>query len=347
MCRLPRTISQLLEVPNPTLPRPSLTMRAHEIAARLGGQGEGNLELEVTGVASLERATDEQISFVVSPRLAEQARRSQAGCLVVPLSFPRLADRTLIRVAEPRAAFAQVVRWFRVRPRPPVGRHPSAVVDATAQIGEGTSLGPHCVVGAQVRIGRDCVVHGNVTIYDGVTIGDRVVVHAGTVIGGDGFGFVPVGDHFERFPQVGGVEIGDDVEIGANCTIDCGALDATRIGAGTKIDNLVHLAHSCVLGQHVLIAAQTGLAGGVTVGDRVVMGGQVGVGDKARIESGAVLGAQTGVPTAKFVAAGESMWGTPARPLRRYLKQLAEFARIGKLLRALRRGSRSMDGAAE
>jgi UDP-3-O-[3-hydroxymyristoyl] glucosamine N-acyltransferase len=214
--------------------------------------------------------------------------------------------------------------------------HPSAIVDPSAQIGDRTSIGPHCVVGANSRIGADCQLHANVTIYDGVTIGNRVVILAGTVIGGDGFGYVPAGDHFERFPQVGTVEIADDVEIGANCTIDRGALDVTSIGQGTKLDNLVHVAHNCRIGKHVLIAAQTGLAGGVTVGDRVVMGGQVGVGDKANIESGAVLGGGSGVLTSKTVPAGEPMWGVPARPLREYLKQLAGLSRLTELLRELR-----------
>ena len=311
-------------------------MRVREIAARLGGLAEGNLELEVADIASLENATGAQLSFVASAKMVAQARESQAGCLIVPQKFPAMPGRTLIRVPDARAAFARTIEWFRSRPRPPAGVHASAVVDPTARIGERTSIGPHCVVGANSRLGADCVLHANVTIYDGVTIGDRVVIQAGTVVGSDGFGYVPVGDRIERFPQVGTVEIGDDVEIGANCTIDRGAVDATSIGSGTKLDNLVHVAHNCRIGKNVMISAQTGLAGGVIVGDRVVMGGQVGVGDKANIEPGAVIGGQAGVLTSKSVPAGEPLWGTPARPLRQHLKQLAELARVSELLRELR-----------
>src|SRR5262249_36222161 len=170
----------------------------------------------------------------------------------------------------------------------------------------------------------------NVSIYRDVTIGDDVVLHSGCVIGADGFGFVFHNGAYEKFPQVGRVEIGNRVEIGANCCIDRAALGVTSIGDGTKLDNMVHVGHNCKIGRHVVVAAQTGFSGGVTVGDYAVIGGQVGIGDKARIESRAILGSGSGVLTSKIVHAGEVMWGTPARPLKEHLKQLAALARLAR-----------------
>ena len=187
------------------------------------------------------------------------------------------------------------------------------------------------MIGAGVRIGANCILHANVTIYNGVTIGDRAVLHSGVVLGADGFGFILQGDHYEKFPQIGRVEIGNDVEIGANSCIDRAALGITQIGDGAKLDNMVHIAHNCRIGRHVVIAAQTGLSGGVVVEDYAVIGGQVGIGDKARIESGAVLGSGCGILTSKIVRKGQVVWGTPARPLKEYLEQLANLARLPKL----------------
>ena len=173
-------------------------------------------------------------------------------------------------------------------------------------------------------------LYANVTIYDHVVIGNRAVLHSGCVLGADGFGFVRAGDRYEKFPQIGRVEIGDDVEIGANSCVDRAALGVTSIGDGTKLDNLVHIGHNCSIGRHVVIAAQTGLSGGVVVEDDVVIGGQVGIGDKARIESGAVLGSGCGILTSKIVRKGQVVWGTPARPLKQYLEQLANLSRLNK-----------------
>ena len=172
-----------------------------------------------------------------------------------------------------------------------------------------------------------------VTLYHGVTIGERCIVHSGAVIGADGFGFEMVRGAYRKVPQVGTVRIGDDVEIGANTCIDRATLGATIIGDGTKLDNMVHIAHNCRIGRHVVIAAQTGLAGGVEIGDYAIVGGQVGVGDKARIESKAVIGSGAGILTSKIVRAGEPVWGTPARPLRQYLAQLATLSRLSKKTR--------------
>jgi UDP-3-O-[3-hydroxymyristoyl] glucosamine N-acyltransferase len=190
------------------------------------------------------------------------------------------------------------------------------------------------MIGAQTRL------HTHVTVYDDVRIGSRAILHAGCVIGADGFGFALTGDHYEKFPQVGTVRIEDDVEIGANSCVDRAALGVTIIGTGTKLDNLVHIAHNCQIGKHVVIAAQTGFAGGVVVEDYAVIGGQVGAGEKARIASRAVVGSGAGILSSQTVHAGEPVWGTPARPLRQHLKGLAHISKIPGLreeIRALKR----------
>jgi UDP-3-O-[3-hydroxymyristoyl] glucosamine N-acyltransferase len=227
-------------------------------------------------------------------------------------------------------ATAVIAASARVDPTCEIGAHVS--IDGDAVIGGGTRVSSGCAIGKRVRIGDGCTLHANVSVYSDSSIGDRVILHSGCVIGADGFGFVPRGGGYEKFPQVGVVAIDNDVEIGAHSCIDRAALGVTSIGAGTKLDNMVHVGHNCRIGKHVVIAAQTGLSGGVVVEDHAVIGGQVGIGDKARIESGAVLGSGCGVLTSKIVRAGEPVWGTPARPLKEYLKQLAHFSRLPRLL---------------
>jgi UDP-3-O-[3-hydroxymyristoyl] glucosamine N-acyltransferase len=208
---------------------------------------------------------------------------------------------------------------------------PHAVVCDGARVGDGTLISAGCYLGRDSAVGERCTLHPNVTIYERVTVGDRVIIHSGAVIGADGFGFVLAGDRYEKFPQVGRVEIGNDVEIGANCCIDRAALGVTSIGDGAKLDNMVHVAHNCRIGKHVVVAAQTGFSGGVVVGDYAVIGGQVGIGDKARIESRAVLGSGCGVLTSKVIRSGQVVWGTPARPLKEYLEMLANLSRLPRL----------------
>ncbi len=191
------------------------------------------------------------------------------------------------------------------------------------------------MIGRRVVVGEASILHPNVTVYDNVEIGARVVLHSGCVIGADGFGFVMEGGRYHKFPQIGRVSIGDDVEIGANCCVDRAALGVTSIGEGTKLDNMVHVAHNCRIGRHVVVAAQTGFSGSVVVEDYAVIGGQVGVGDKARIESGAVLGSGSGVLTSKIVRAGQVVWGTPARPLKQYLETLASLSRLPEMRKEL------------
>jgi UDP-3-O-[3-hydroxymyristoyl] glucosamine N-acyltransferase len=210
---------------------------------------------------------------------------------------------------------------------------PNAVIGDGSRVGVSVSVGAGCSVGKRVVLGEGCVLNANVTVYDNVDIGRGAILHSGCVIGADGFGYVMEDGRWQKFPQVGRVEIGDFVEIGANSCVDRAALGVTSIGEGTKLDNMVHVAHNCRIGRHVVVAAQTGFSGGVVVEDYAVIGGQVGVGDKARIESRAVLGSGCGVLTSKIVHAGETVWGTPARPLREHLEQLANLARLPELRR--------------
>ena len=328
-------------------------MKVGEIAASLGASVEGDATLDIAGVQPLQEAGPADISFVEGRRGEKQAQQTRAGCLLVSPEFENQARRTVIRVPAPRNAFARVIGLFHPPRRPPAGVDPSARVAGSAQLGEGVSVGPFAVIGENTgigartvigagstvgdgsTIGQDSVLYSGVRIYPGVRIGDRAVLHAGCVLGADGFGFVFENGRYQKFPQVGAVEIGDDVEIGANSCVDRGALGATSIGDGTKLDNMVHVGHNCRIGRHVVIAAQTGLSGGVEVGDYAVIGGQVGIGDKARIEHGAVLGSGCGILSSKIVRAGQPVWGTPARPLKQYLERLALFDRLPQVLAKL------------
>jgi UDP-3-O-[3-hydroxymyristoyl] glucosamine N-acyltransferase len=303
-------------------------LRVSELAGLLKAAWEGE-DVEIAGAAALEDAGPADLAFVGNRKAAATAGSSRAGCLLTSPDFP--AGRSLIRVADPRVAFAFALKILYPTEPPAGGIHPSAAIAESARIGPGTSIGPGCAIGEGVRIGAGGRLHANVTVYEKVTIGDRVVLHSGCVLGADGFGFVMTGGRYEKFPQIGTVEIGDDVEIGANACVDRAALGVTRIGDGVKLDNMVHIGHNCRIGNHVVIAAQTGLSGGVVVEDYAVIGGQVGIGDKVRIEAGAVLGSGCGILTSKIVRKGQVVWGTPARPLKEYLEQLANLARLPRL----------------
>jgi UDP-3-O-[3-hydroxymyristoyl] glucosamine N-acyltransferase len=307
-----------------------------DIATLLAAPFEGEGRREISAAAPLESAGPHDVSFAGGEKVIDKARSSKAGCLIV-------------RAAQPRAAFAVVLAKLYPRAQPAPGIHTSAVIADSAHVHPSCSIGPHvtigpdtvidegtivgggCVVGARVRIGPGALLHAHITIYDDVVIGARAVLHSGCVLGADGFGFALAGDRYQKFPQVGRVEIGDDVEIGANSCVDRAALGVTTIGDGAKLDNMVHIGHNCSIGKHVVIAAQTGLSGGVVVEDYAVIGGQVGIGDKARIESKAVLGSGSGVLTSKIVRAGQTVWGTPARPLKEYLRQLANLSKLPEL----------------
>ncbi|MBV8896857.1 MAG: UDP-3-O-(3-hydroxymyristoyl)glucosamine N-acyltransferase [Acidobacteriaceae bacterium] len=326
---------------------PSLTVA--EIAALCGGELEGVADRVISGANTLEAATFSDVGFIASRKAAEVAARSQAGCLLVGKEFQGVGRWSLVRVPETRSAFAKVLQKLYEQPRPATGIHATAVIAASAQVHEECSIGAYvtigsrtvierkcriadaCSLGEDVYIGEQTIFHPNVTIYDRVRVGARVILHSGCVLGADGFGFTLDGDHYEKFPQVGTVVIEDDVEIGANCCVDRGALGVTRIGRGTKLDNLVHVAHNCDIGEHVVVAAQTGFSGSVSVGDYAVIGGQAGIGEKARIESRAIVGGKAGILTGQTVHAGEPVWGIPARPLRQHLKGLANVGKIAQI----------------
>jgi UDP-3-O-[3-hydroxymyristoyl] glucosamine N-acyltransferase len=326
-------------------------MRVRELAEWLGATFEGDGEKELTGVAGLDNAGGGELAFVGNRKAAAQAQSSAAGCLLVPAEWPSPSDRTVIRAAEPRTAFARVMSQFHPTVELKPGIHASAVVGSKVELGALVHIGPHvtigegsrigaaasidagCYIGQRVTLGAGSILHPNVTIYDNVDIGKGAILHSGCVIGADGFGYVMEHDRWQKFPQVGRVEIGDYVEIGANSCVDRAALGITSIGEGAKLDNMVHVGHNCRIGRHVVVAAQTGFSGGVVVEDHAVIGGQVGIGDKARIESRAVLGSGCGVLSAKVIRAGETVWGTPARPLKRHLETLANLARLPELRR--------------
>jgi UDP-3-O-[3-hydroxymyristoyl] glucosamine N-acyltransferase len=328
-----------------------------QIAAAVGARLLGESRVEVSSVASVESASRADLVFVEDEKHLAEALRSPAGAVIAGEFAATVdCDRPLLVSDHPKLAFARAAR-FLCAPLPLAGNgrdgsvHPTAVVHSSvvlgpgvlvaeravvgerAQIGQNTRIGAGCTLGAGVKIGQDCEIYPNVTIYPATTLADRVIVHAGTVLGSDGFGYVRDGKtgHYERFPQVGRLVIEDDVEIGANATIDRGALDETRIRRGTKIDNLVHIGHNCQIGEDVVIAAQTGLSGSIVIENGVVLGGQVGIGEHARIEAGVMLGGQGGVlPNKVLRGKGVAFWGTPAQPLREYLKQLATLARLAK-----------------
>jgi UDP-3-O-[3-hydroxymyristoyl] glucosamine N-acyltransferase len=331
----------------------SLLSVAQSLQAHLVGDG----AVEVSGIASIALATSGDLVFVEDEKNLLAALASPAAAVIVG-EFPKAesskgkaSSKPLLISKNPRLAFARAARLLYATPERHPGTHPSAVVHASARLGKDvmlaarvvvsekarighrTWIGAGTVIGAGVSIGSDCEIYPNVTIYSGAQLGDRVIVHAGAVLGSDGFGYVrdSATGHYEKFPQVGRLEIGDDVEIGANSTIDRGALEVTRIGRGAKIDNLVHIGHNCQIGEDVVIAAQTGLSGSIVIEKNVVLGGQVGIGEHARIEEGVMLGGQGGVlPNKVLRGKGVAFWGTPARPLREYLKQLAALARLAK-----------------
>jgi UDP-3-O-[3-hydroxymyristoyl] glucosamine N-acyltransferase len=325
-----------------------------ELADFLGCALEGDGASSVSGVASPAAARADDLIYVESPRHLDRAATSAAMCVVIApgLSLP---GKTLLRAANPKLAFARAAEWL-VPPAPIAkGIHPTAVIASSAQlaagaavgpyavieeevqVGAGTEIGAFCFLGRGTRIGERCRLYPRVTLYAGSRLANRVILHSGAVIGADGFGYVTEGGKRRKFPQVGKVDIHDDVEIGANTTIDRGSLDRTEIGAGTKLDNLVHIAHNVTIGENTVIAAQTGISGSSVIGTNVAMGGQVGVADHCEIEDNAVVGAQAGIPTGKTVRTGQIVWGTPARPLDKFKQQFAQFSRLPTLVERVKR----------
>jgi len=323
-----------------------------EIAEALEVRVHGDGSVQVSGVASLASASASDLVFVEEEKCLARAMQSKAGAVIAGQFAAGASGKPLLICRHPKLVFARAAKFLQDKKREEeAGVDASAVVHSTvrlglgavveergviaegAEIGAGTRIAAGCVIGRGVKIGGECEICANVTIYPGTTLGDRVMVHAGAVLGSDGFGYVrdAKSGRYEKFPQVGRLVIEDDVEIGANTAIDRGALDETRIGRGTKIDNLVHIGHNCQLGENVVIAAQTGLSGSIVIENDVVLGGQVGIGEHARIEEGVMLGGQGGVlPNKVLRGKGVAFWGTPAQPVRQYLKQLAALARLSK-----------------
>ncbi|HEY5177590.1 MAG TPA: UDP-3-O-(3-hydroxymyristoyl)glucosamine N-acyltransferase [Terriglobales bacterium] len=326
----------------------TLQSLAEFTATRLIGDG----NLEITTVASIAQAQPGALVFVQDEKRLAQALDSPASAVIAGEFAASCSGRKPLLIAEhPRLAFARAGELLHPPKTYAAGVHPTAVVHASAKVaasaaidayavieaqavvGERSHLGAGCCIGEGVVIGDDCDLYPRVVIYPGTTLGRRVVVHAGAVLGADGFGFVRDDQYgrYQKFPQIGELVIGDYVEIGANCTIDRGALETTVIGAGTKLDNLIHIGHNVTVGANVVIAAQTGVSGSVEIGDGAVVGGQVGIGDHATVEPGVILGSGSGVLSNKIVRGrGVVFWGRPARPLRRYLKELAALARLAR-----------------
>jgi UDP-3-O-[3-hydroxymyristoyl] glucosamine N-acyltransferase len=342
---------------------------------------QGNPTITLTGVNSSELAGPSELAFAEDAASVAEALAGNAGAIVVRngtgdswlptlgsdetaskdgAPYFSLQNRSVVEAAQPRLWFARAAKLLNAS-SPSSGVHPTAVLGVDAEVGEDVTVGPcafvgdHAFIGAGTRIeagatvgqgvyiGEQCRIYPRATLYPGITLGNRVVVHAGAVLGADGFGYVrdPASGAYTQFPQQGTLVIEDDVEIGANSTIDRGALAETRIRRGTKIDNLVHVGHNCDIGEDVILVALTGVSGSSTVGKGAVIAGQVGIGDHAHIGPGVILGGQAGVLSGKTVTneglkPGTVLWGTPARPLKQVLREQVVLARLAKASRKSR-----------
>jgi UDP-3-O-[3-hydroxymyristoyl] glucosamine N-acyltransferase len=325
-----------------------MTRTAGELANYLAAKVIGDANVTITGVANPESASAADLIYVDAAKHAERAAKSAAWCVIARPGIS-LPGKTVIESSEPKLAFAQAAEWLSPKTPPAPVVHATAIVAPSARLGENVSIGPYvviedeaeigantliepfCFVGRGVTIGAACWLHPRVTIYAGARIGSRVELHAGATIGSDGFGYVFAQGKHWKFPQIGGMGIGDDVEVGAGTTIDRGSLDSTVIGDGAKIDNLVHIAHNVKVGPRTLILAQAGISGSCAIGADVIVGGQVGMGDHCTLEDGARVASGAGILTGKVIRAGHTMWGTPARPLEKFKEQYAWISRLPEL----------------
>jgi UDP-3-O-[3-hydroxymyristoyl] glucosamine N-acyltransferase len=317
-----------------------------------------DLDPDISGVAAVDQATPGSLSYVEGAKFARFIDSTAASALILPADSAlqqRASDRGIawLSVSDPRLGFARAIALFYSPYQPPAGIHPSAVIDPSARYGAGVSIGAHVVIGAGVNLGDGVCIHPNVVIYPGVRVGDRTVLHAncvihersqigadcaihsGAVIGAEGFGFVPTASGWEKMEQSGVVVIEDGVRVGSNSTVDRPAVGTTRLGRGSKLDNLVHIAHGCQIGEAVVMAAQVGMAGGVTVGNRVILAGQVGIANQATIGEGAIATAKAGIHS--DVPAGEIVTGIPALPHKVFLKAAAVYRRLPELHKTLQR----------
>ncbi len=334
-------------------------MKLGELVQILSGKlAQGSPEFVVNGVNSSALASATELVFAEDAQSAAKALASSAGVVLLRAGLAEAypEDKCVVEAEQPRLWFAWAGKLLTPAP-PATGVHPAAVVGANVKLGEGVSIGPCTVVGENacigkgtrieagavigegVCIGEKCRIYPRAVLYPGTTLRNRVIVHAGAVLGADGFGYVrdEKTGAYTQFPQQGTLLIEDDVEIGANTTIDRGALKQTRIGRGTKTDNLVHVGHNCEIGEDVILVTGVGISGSCTVGNGAVIAGQVGIGDHAHIGSGVILGGQAGVLSGKTVTnegmgvkPGTVLWGTPARPLKQVLREMAVLARLAK-----------------
>lgn len=322
-----------------------MRMTIADIAQLIEGELIGSGKMEITGCAGLKEAKEGDISFLANAKYEPLAKESKASAIIVPREIS-LAGKNVIRVDEPSLAFSKVISHF-LKDTPPLihaGIHPSAVIaqdakiasqvsigayvviEPKATVGEGTKIYAHSYVGHGTRIGSNCLIYPHVMLRENISIGNKVIIHSGTVIGSDGYGYVTIGSKHIKIPQVGTVAIEDDVEIGANVTIDRARFDKTVIGEGTKIDNLVHIAHNVTIGKHCLIVAQVGISGSTDIGKNVILAGQAGIVGHLTIGDGAVVAAQSGL--SKSIKAGAQVFGTPAQPLRQAFKTNAYIQRL-------------------
>ena len=337
-----------------------------ELASHVGGRIVGDESVTIARVAGLQNAGPNEIAYVEDSKHFDAASASQAACLILPDTFEsQRKAQTAIFVANPKLAFAKLAALLHPRKQRESLIHPTAVAAETANLALTVYVGPHTVIGEQtsvgagtrieagvvigdnVSIGNDCVLHPNVILYDNVSLGDRVILHAGVCVGADGFGYVRDDMGYHKFPQIGTVVIEDDVELGAHTCVDRAALGRTRIGRGTKIDNLVQVGHNVDIGERVVIASQTGISGSVIIEDDCVIGGQVGFGDHIRVQSGAVIGSKAGVLPGKIVRPGV-WWGVPIVPLDEYKRRNAHLGRLPELreeLKELRRRLEELEGS--
>jgi len=329
-------------------------VRLAELAGRIGARVVGDGERLVSGVAAIEEAGPDHVTFLANPRYARLARTTRAGALIAREPVEG-CSAVLLLADNPYYAFACAVEFFHPPTRPAAGVselafvHPSArlgrdvcvapfaVVEEEVLVGDRTVIGAGAVVGRGAQIGEDCLLYPRVTLYPGVRVGNRVILHAGCVVGSDGFGFAPGREGYKKIPHVGTVEIGDDVEIGANTTVDRAALGVTRIGRGTKLDNLIQVAHNVTIGRDTVIAAQAGISGSCRVGDRVMIGGQAGLAGHIEIGDGVMLGAQTGVAGSLSAEESAAWSGTPAIPHASWLRVSALLPKLPDLFRRVRR----------
>ena len=329
-----------------------------EIAHQLGGVVTGDATLLITGFSSADTARPGDLTFAENDAYFERAEKSAASAVLVSGEL-KSASKTLVRVSNARVAFAKVLPLFFSEPKFAPGAHPSAVVHSTVQVDPTAHIGPFCAIGERVKIGAGAVLEGgnhvaadsqigegtrlfpNVTVYARSIIGARVRVHAGTVIGSDGFGYVFDQGMHRKVPQVGNVIIHDDVEIGANVTIDRGALGPTVIGKGSKIDNLVQIAHNVVVGDYSIIIAQVGIAGSTKMGKHVTLAGQVGLAGHLKIGDRVTVSAQAGVMN--DIPDGEKWLGSPARPDRQMKRQFIAVERLPELLQRVKEIERRLE----